>query len=155
MNTQRIRITKRYSFELAHALYAHDGGCAQVHGHSYILEVTLLGVPRDETGHPKNGMVMDFADLKAIVNKEVIGRFDHALLLSEEHRHTIGTLGSPFGKVLFVPWQPTCENMVLDFVDRISDQLPVGVELVAVRLHETATSYAEWNADDQKDRVRT
>ncbi len=148
MSAHPIRITKRYSFELAHALYAHDGGCAQVHGHSYVLEVTLLGVPRVEPGHPKNGMVMDFADLKTIVNKEVVHRYDHALLLSEQHRETIGTLGSPFGKVLFVPWQPTCENMVLDIVARIGTQLPAGVSLLAVRLHETATSYAEWNAHD-------
>ncbi|MBL7983055.1 MAG: 6-carboxytetrahydropterin synthase [Flavobacteriales bacterium] len=148
MSAHPIRITKRYSFELAHALYAHDGGCAQVHGHSYVLEVTLLGIPRVEQGHPKNGMVMDFADLKAIVNKEVVHRYDHALLLSEQHRETIGTLGSPFGKVLFVPWQPTCENMVLDIVARIGTQLPAGVSLLAVRLHETATSYAEWNVHD-------
>ena len=64
-----IRVTKEFSFEMAHALWNYDGPCRNVHGHSYRLFVTLSGIPSDDPQDPKNGMVIDFTDLKDIVNK--------------------------------------------------------------------------------------
>lgn len=57
-------------------------------------------------------------------------------------------LGTRFERIVCVDYQPTCENMLADFAARIAPRLPEGVELYALRLHETATSYAEWVADD-------
>ena len=71
----KIRVTKRFHFEMAHTLYEYDGLCRNIHGHSYNLEVTLIGEPRNEPGHPKDGMVLDFGDLKEIVKSEIVGRF--------------------------------------------------------------------------------
>ena len=62
-----IRVTKEFSFEMAHALWNYDGPCRNVHGHSYRLFVTLYGKPLEEQDNPKNGMVIDFSDLKRIV----------------------------------------------------------------------------------------
>jgi len=53
-----------------------------------------------------------------------------------------------FGKLTAVPYQPTCENMIHDFAGRIRNTLPEGVALFSLRLHETASSYAEWFAED-------
>lgn len=149
LQPQRIRITKRFTFEMAHALHGHDGACANIHGHSYILEVVLFGTPRQEPGHPKDGMVLDFADLKAIVKREVLDRYDHALLVSDRDAAHVPLTNGPLGAVRVVPWQPSCENMVLDIVARLQPCLPSDVELVGVRLWETATSHAEWWAMDQ------
>ncbi len=63
----RIRISKEFQFEMAHALYGYNGPCKNIHGHSYKLCVCVIGdVIKDET-NAKNGMVMDFSDLKKIV----------------------------------------------------------------------------------------
>ncbi len=141
---QRVRVTKRFTFELAHALSGHDGVCAGVHGHSYVLDIMLIGIPRAEPGHPKDGMVMDFADLKHIVQEAVIDRYDHALLLHEREMDRIVQDEAMFARTVFTPWQPTCENILLDVVGRIQRALPKEAHLNAVRLQETATSWADW-----------
>jgi len=60
----KIRITKEFRFEMAHALLGYDGMCSNIHGHSYQLSVTLIGETLNNTSDPKNGMVMDFGDMK-------------------------------------------------------------------------------------------
>ena len=62
-----IRVTKEFRFEMAHVLFNYDGPCRNVHGHSYILYVTLAGQPMNSPGEPRNGMVIDFGDLKKIL----------------------------------------------------------------------------------------
>lgn len=77
--TTKIRVTKEFTFEMAHALWNYDGPCKNVHGHSYRLFVTLSGSPVDDASDPKNGMVIDFSDLKRIVSEEIVRIFDHAV----------------------------------------------------------------------------
>ncbi len=139
-----VRVTKRFTFEMAHALTGHDGPCAGLHGHSYVLDVTLAGIPRNMAGHPKDGMVMDFAELKHIVKRTVLDRYDHVLVLHENERGNTVPDTALFGRTVFVPWQPTCENLLLDIVESLRSTLPDAVGLHAVRLQETATSWAEW-----------
>lgn len=147
-----IRLTKEFSFEAAHALDGYDGPCRAVHGHSYRLFVTVRGLPAENAENPKCGMVMDFGVLKRIVNEEIVSRFDHALVLRASSRngelHRV--LGQRFGNVVAVDYQPTCENMLADFAHRIAARLPQGVALHSLRLHETATSFAEWFAEDNE-----
>ena len=148
----RIRLTKEFSFESAHALDGYDGLCREIHGHSYRLFVTIKGEPISEEGNPKMGMVMDFGDLKRIVNREVVDRLDHSFVLRDSAQNTelLNALGDKFNKVVLVDYQPTCENMLADFAERLQRALPEGVELYSLRLHEIATSFAEWYADDNK-----
>lgn len=144
---QTVRVTKRFHFEMAHALHCHDGLCANIHGHSYVLDVTLEGTPRQENGHPKNGMVIDFSELKKLVNRAVISDYDHALVLQEQDRGQVQVVAGQaglFGRTRFTPWQPSCENVLLDIVARLREALPAPAMLAAVRLQETATSWAEW-----------
>ena len=146
----RIRLTKIFNFELAHALYGYDGPCRNIHGHSYQLEVTVSGIPLDDASHPKHGMVMDFTDLKAIVSEQVVRRLDHALILNGDSPHRdIPQLDRNFEKVVFVDYQPTCENMLADFAERIGKLIPERVRLESMKLKETPNSYAEWIAADQ------
>lgn len=145
-----IRLTKEFSFEAAHALYGYDGPCREIHGHSYRLFVTVRGVPETDADDPKCGMVMDFGVLKRIVNEEIVHKLDHALVLqnnpSDESLRRV--LSERFGNVVVVDYRPTCENMLPDFARRIRSRLPEGVTLHSLRLHETATSFAEWFAED-------
>lgn len=149
MQASTVHITKEFRFEAAHALWGYDGACRNIHGHSYILYVTLKGTPINDPHHPKYGMVMDFSVLKKIVNKEIVDRFDHALMVRKgtPHENLAGS-SDLVGKMLALDYQPTCENMVIDFAQRIKAQLPQEISLHSIRLHETATSYAEWVAED-------
>jgi 6-pyruvoyltetrahydropterin/6-carboxytetrahydropterin synthase len=146
-----IRVTKEFSFEMAHALWNYDGPCKNVHGHSYRLFVTLSGTPADDPNDPKNGMVIDFTDLKNLVRKEIISVFDHAVTLSGNYGdEKIEMLRRMFGNTVVVDYQPTCENLVADFAERIKKQLPENVRLYSLKLYETAGSYAEWHASDNE-----
>ena len=112
-----IRLTKEFSFEMAHALAGYDGPCREIHGHSYKL---------------------------------IVDRYDHAFVLreTEANQTALTTIRGLFNKIITTPYQPTCENMVEDFARVIAAELPAGVELFSVKLHETATSFAEWYATD-------
>ena len=147
-----IRLTKEFSFEAAHALDGYDGPCREIHGHSYRLFVTVKGTPAEDEADPKCGMVMDFGVLKRIVNEEIVSRFDHALVLrgSASGAELRRVLAERFGNILTVDYQPTCENMLADFARRIAARLPEGVALHSLKLHETATSFAEWFAGDNE-----
>ena len=146
-----IRITKHFDFETAHALYGYDGKCKNVHGHSYQLYVTIIGAPINDINHVKNGMVLDFGDLKKIVNSEIVAIFDHATVLNENspHKELAAKIKEHSPKVLLVPYQPTSENMVIDFARLIRAKLPNSVKLHSLKLYETQNSYAEWYASDQ------
>lgn len=95
-------------------------------------------------------MVTDFGVLKQIVNREIVSRLDHALILraTPDETELRDALAARFSNIVEVDYQPTCENMLADFARRIAARLPQGVALHALRLHETATSYAEWFAED-------
>ena len=145
-----IRLTKEFTFEAAHMLEGYDGLCREIHGHSYKLFVTVKGEPQCNECSPKLGMVMDFGDLKAIVAREIIDRLDHSFVLrdTEDNRALAECFQNRFDNVVMVPYQPTCENMLSDFALRLLEALPDEVELYSLRLHETASSYAEWYAED-------
>lgn len=146
-----IRITKEFHFEMAHALYNYDGLCKNIHGHSYKLLVTLRGTPIPDDENTKYGMVMDFGDLKKIVNKAIIEKYDHSLILNKKTPHTaLNDLRELFGKVHYLSYQPTCENLLQDFAKTLKQLLPSHVELFCLKLFETATSYAEWYAQDNQ-----
>ncbi len=147
----RVRVTKEFSFEMAHALEGHDGKCRNIHGHSYHLSVTITGIPIWDALSPKNGMVMDFADLKAIVNRTVVEPLDHKLVLLEGSELREGVQNMPGQPVVFTPYNPTCENMIIDFAGRIRSELPEEVTLHSLRLRETQTSYAEWYHNDNDE----
>ncbi len=144
-----IRITKEFKFEMAHALYGHDGPCRHLHGHSYELFVTIKGEPLQDPDSSKNGMVMDFGDLKKIVRSKIIDRFDHALVLNTQTPMPAGLdTFSLFDNMILVDFQPSSENLLVHFAELIKPELPANVELYSMKLRETVTSYAEWFHDD-------
>ena len=146
-----IRLTREFTFEMAHVLKGYDGPCRNVHGHSYRLFVTLEGIPLNDYKSPKNGMVMDFTDLKEIVLHKIIDRFDHSVVVSNDFAdEKKKIMADAFGNAVIVDYQPTCENLVTDFARRLKNELPAGVKLYSLRLYETANSYAEWFATDNE-----
>ncbi|MCC7332447.1 MAG: 6-carboxytetrahydropterin synthase [Flavobacteriales bacterium] len=142
-----VRITKQFHFEMAHALLNYDGPCKNIHGHSYQLNVTVKGVVKSGTFDSDEGMVADFGEIKKIVIEQIIDVFDHSLVLNEKAQ--IDTSNFSFmNKLIRVPYQPTCENMLIHFSDLIKQKLPQNIKLYSLFLRETNTSFAEWFAED-------
>ncbi len=145
-----IRITKQFSFETGHALFGYDGKCKNVHGHSYKLSVTVIGKPITDSKNVKYGMVIDFTDLKKIVREEIVDVFDHATVFNQNtpHIELANELIKRDHHVILVDYQPTSENMVIDFAKKIKNRLPSNITLHSLRLQETESSFAEWFASD-------
>ncbi len=116
----KVSIVKKFKFDSAHCLPNHEGMCQRLHGHSYVLEIGIEGYPQKSGA--ETGMVMDFGNLKQIVNREVIDKLDHRLI-----NETIEN--------------PTAENMAIWIWETLLVWLP---ELTFVRVWETDTSYAEY-----------
>lgn len=146
----KIRITKQFTFETGHALYGYDGKCRNVHGHSYKLWVTVIGEPISDSSNTKFGMVIDFGDLKKIVKEEVVDVFDHTTVFNKNtpHIELAKELRDRGHQVILVEYQPTSENMVVDFAKRIKNRLPNEIDLFSLRLQETDSSYAQWYQSD-------
>ncbi|MFH2094785.1 MAG: 6-carboxytetrahydropterin synthase [Bacteroidota bacterium] len=145
----KIRVTKEFIFEAAHALWNYNGNCRHIHGHSYRLQVTVIGDPLDNSARSGAGMVIDFSELKKIVKDSIIDKFDHALILSRMAKIHYDTAAKQmFDKLILTDYQPTCENLVADFATVIRALLPAEVKLFSMRLYETANSWADWFADD-------
>lgn len=134
---------------MAHALFGYDGPCKNIHGHTYHLSVTLLGTPIQNSEDVKLGMVIDFGDLKGIVKAQILDTYDHALVLNDQAPYSKSeVISNEFEKVILVPYQPTCENLLLNFVEQLTPFFTEEKKLVSIRLEETPTSFAEWNASD-------
>ena len=67
----RTRVTREFVFEASHQLPWHPGKCQRLHGHSYRLQVTIEGAL------DQNGVVLDFDELRHVVQREVLDRYDH------------------------------------------------------------------------------
>lgn len=144
----KIRLTKEFKFEMAHALLGYDGPCRNIHGHSYYLYVTVTGNTLENEQSPLNGMVMDFNELKELVRDEITNDLDHALVLYDKTPSDILQSLKGFNNLILLPYQPTCENMLQDFAARIKKKLPSHITLFSLKLCETVTSSAEWYASD-------
>lgn len=109
------------------------------------MRVTIKGMPIMDDTSPKNGMVMDFGDLKRIVNEEIIDHYDHAFIINHNMQHDfIDEVKRNYERIIVLPYQPTTELMLIDFSKKIKSRLPENVQLVKIFLKETEGSFAEW-----------
>ncbi len=142
----KIRITKEFDFEAAHALDGYNGKCKDIHGHSYHLEMTYLGTPKPEKTISDCGMVVDFGKIKQIIKTKVLPLFDHRLILRKDTRFK--EIKSINERIRLVDYQPTCENMLIEIIEILKKNEPKGTTIVKGFLRETANSYAQWNIED-------
>lgn len=136
---------------MAHALWGYDGLCKNIHGHSYILKVSVSGEPISDPDNIKEGMVIDFGDLKRVAKKHIVDIFDHCVVLNKTAPvEKFAGVEEMFDRKMYTDFQPTAENLVIYFADILNRELPQEVKLESVILYETANSYAEWLASDQE-----
>ncbi len=140
-----MRVTSRFTFDAAHRILGHAGKCAYLHGHTYHLEVTVAAPQLDALG-----MVIDFDDLKALVRKAILERWDHATLLSQQDP-LVSAISSvqaeaPERVVCFAN-NPTAEVLTREAWQAISQALPPGLSLLRVKIEETPACSSELTAD--------
>lgn len=141
-----LLLTKIFYFEMAHALYEYEGACRHIHGHSYVLEVTVANDSAGDEFIPAPGIVLDFKELKRIVRTAVLTHFDHGLLLSDQFIKANPSLAS-LENLFIMDAEPTAENMLIFIRHALEKALPAGIRPARLKLFETADSYAEWIND--------
>ena len=96
------------------------------------------------------GNVSDLVYAIELAKPTIIEPFDHATVLNKNSPHLeLGKhLKNEGHHVIFTKYQPTCENMLIDFASKISTKLPPHIHLHSLRLFETENSYGEWFAED-------
>lgn len=114
-----MQVTKKFTFDSAHKLLNYKGKCKNLHGHTYMLNVTVSG-----DIDKKSGMVIDFVDLKRIVNKKIIDILDHNMLNE-------------------VIEQPTAENLAVWIWDQLKDEF----NICKIELWETPDSFVVYTGE--------
>lgn len=140
-----ITITKIFRFEAAHAIHLYPGECGQIHGHSYELHVTVQAKQSLDQFIEGQGIILDFKELKNIVQHKVISQFDHKLVLSKAYLSESKCRFLP-GELVVFDVEPTAENLVWFMSNQIKSVLPKHVHLYSLKLWETSSSYAAWLA---------
>lgn len=124
-------LEKKFKFEAAHWLKGHEGGCASIHGHSYILHVYI------GCDNLVNDMVIDFGDVKHII-EPIVEELDHATIVNL-NEDDIPIRGDIITKCYFVHGRPTAENMAKKLFELIKLYLTryPHCQLLNVKLQET------------------
>ncbi|MBL8398275.1 MAG: 6-carboxytetrahydropterin synthase QueD [Candidatus Accumulibacter sp.] len=143
-----MQITRRLEFDAGHRIADHRSQCRHLHGHRYVLEVTLGGEIIRRKGDPANGMVMDFSQVKALAMQHLVEAWDHAFLVDRSDLPVCDFLQSlPGHKTVILDCVPTVENLaniafaILDAVYR--DSYGNHLRLERLRLYETPNCWAE------------
>jgi len=143
-----MRITRRLEFDAGHRIPDHKSQCRNLHGHRYVLEITLEGEVNARTGESDSGMVMDFADIKEIARRELVDAWDHAFLVYHHDLPIVSFLQSlPEHKTVVLDRIPTVENLAQIAFDTLApayrDVYGNKLCLAAIRLYETPNCWAD------------
>jgi 6-pyruvoyltetrahydropterin/6-carboxytetrahydropterin synthase len=139
-----VRVCKIFTFDAAHQLIGHSGKCANLHGHTYRLEVVLEGVPLGPEHTSDEGFVMDFAHLKSVVKERVIDKLDHAFI-AMGNEPVLDTLRASGSRVKVLGFRTTVENLSQYICHELKQ---AGLPMYSVKLWETPTAWAEVYAKD-------
>jgi 6-pyruvoyltetrahydropterin/6-carboxytetrahydropterin synthase len=141
-------ITRKLEFDAGHRIPDHRSQCRNLHGHRYVIEITLQGDLVDVEGAPDRGMVMDFADVKALAMEHLVNKWDHAFIVYEgdvKVREFLQTLSDH--KTVVLDRIPTVENLAAVAFNILADvydaHYGVNLTLKRVRLYETPNCWAD------------
>lgn len=135
-----IKISKTFFWEMGHRLTFHNGKCKNLHGHSYKARIIIEGEL------DKNGMLLDYYELKKIVNP-FIDSLDHSFLVFKEDVQLIKFLEEFQSKYIILETETTAENICDYFLRKLKDKFPPNVKKLTVRIYETSNVYAEKSID--------
>ncbi|HRD33467.1 MAG TPA: 6-carboxytetrahydropterin synthase QueD [Rhodocyclaceae bacterium] len=143
-----MRITRRLEFDAGHRIPDHASQCRHLHGHRYVIEITLGGAVIDAAGQANNGMVMDFGEVKSIAKARLVDQWDHAFLVYRNDTMVAEFLASlPGHKTVVLDRVPTAENLASIAFNILAplyrDNFGNQLSLERVRLYETPNCWAD------------
>lgn len=143
-----LTITRKLEFDAGHRIPDHRSQCRNLHGHRYVLEITLRGEVVETEGAPDRGMVMDFAEVKSLAMEHVVNRWDHAFIVFEGDTRVREFLQSmPDHKTVVIDRVPTVENLAAIAFETLAQvydaHYGVDLRLHQVRLYETPNCWAD------------
>jgi len=143
-----MQITRRLEFDAGHRIPDHRSQCRHLHGHRYVIEITLSGTVIEAAGEAVNGMVMDFADVKSVARRHLVDLWDHAFLCYRGDKPVADFLASlPGHKTVLLDVVPTAENLVRLAFEILEphyrDTYGNHLHLERIRLYETPNCWAE------------
>lgn len=130
------------SFDSAHFLKGYEGKCSNIHGHRWMVEVTVASDEVEADGQIR-GMIVDFKVLKADL-KQLVDELDHKMILEEnsiQHSTKQALLSENF-ELVEVPFRPTAENLAKYFYDRMEEK---EYQVVLVKVYETPNNCAGYS----------
>lgn len=149
-----MQITRRLEFDAGHRIPDHQSHCRHLHGHRYVIEITLVGEVIQASGQPMNGMVMDFSEVKSLALESLVDSWDHAFIVYRGDVAIVEFLKTiPDHKTVVLDVVPTAENLAaiafakLDAVYR--DRYGNHLQLERIRLYETPNCWADALRADQ------
>ena len=138
-----IKLTKIFHFEMAHAIDGYKKKCKNIHGHSYELHVCVAEKTSRETYLDAPGFIIDFKELKQIVQEQIVQVLDHSLVLSEAYLQKFPAL-IQLENLQVWKFEPTAENILFYIKEKLEIAMPSNVQLMQLKLYETKDSYAAW-----------
>lgn len=146
-----VIITRRLEFDAGHRIPDHRSLCKHLHGHRYALEVTVSGDVTRLDGDPRNGMILDFSEVKTVMRELVVDRWDHAFLVHAGDTLIVDFLRSlPDHRTVVLDTVPTAENLAQKAFDLLAPKIGTlcnkALRLQNVRLYETPNCWADVHA---------
>jgi 6-pyruvoyltetrahydropterin/6-carboxytetrahydropterin synthase len=134
-----FQVTREIDFCYGHRLLEYDGKCKNLHGHNGKVLITLEASSLDGLG-----MVLDFADIKRVIQKWIDDKLDHRMILRRDDPvvETLQQMGEP---LVLIDQNPTAENIAKLIAEYGLDQ---GFPVVEVRLWETPHCSATYRVSE-------
>ena len=133
-----FHVTREIDFCYGHRLLNYEGKCRHLHGHNGKALITL-----ESSNSTSRGMVLDFGDIKAVMNTWVDDNLDHRMILCR-HDPAVELLKKLDEPMYLLDENPTAENIARLIFDVTAAK---GFPVVEVRLWETPRCYAAYKRD--------
>lgn len=140
MGNSIITCVRRLEFDAGHRLPRHEGRCASLHGHRYVVEIRCRAEALDSVGR-----VIDFSKIKQLVGGWIDENLDHAFIAhADEDAELASFLRTDGRRFYMVDFSPTAENLGEYILHQAEELLrPYQIEVTGLRLYETPNCYVD------------
>lgn len=144
-----ITISKEIEFDAGHRVPNHKSKCRNPHGHRYRVRVYAAGHIVEEPGASDEGMLVDFSDLKKIMQTKIHDVLDHGFIIYKDDEQMVEALYGRDWNVIIFPYIPTAENIARWCWDQIQEPIETSFRdnlwLMSITVYETPTSEATYS----------
>lgn len=146
-----ISITRQFEWDMGHRVTNHMSLCKNPHGHRYRLLIEISGDIKNKNDKPDQGMVLDFGDLKGLINEEIVDKLDHSFMYWDKDDvmsdFAKNNKELKFIKTSFVPTAECIVGYIAITLQKLFENKLPGIALESATLFETPNCSAKWSRD--------